>query len=106
MAGRGPIHGEAVKENLIAVSTDPVALDWHLVNQHLKGNIQEDPVLNLVDEEPSYHYHREIDLLTPMGEPQRGNFYFPSLNERKPISFHPWILMRFAFRNLKSKLVG
>jgi uncharacterized protein (DUF362 family) len=106
MAGRGPLHGQCVQENLIAASTDPIALDWHLVHHHLGGDIQQDPVLNLVFEESDYHHHQQSKALTPLGLPERGDFYFPEQNERKPISFHPWILIRFAFRNLKSKLVG
>lgn len=106
MAGRGPLHGKPVSENLIAASTDPITLDWYLVHEHLGGDIRQDPVLNLVDEQPEYHPHREVELLTPWGKPERGDFYFPDQNERKPISFHPWILIRFAYRNLKSKLVG
>lgn len=106
MAGRGPLHGKPVQENLIAASTDPIALDWHLVHEQLGGDIQQDPVLNLVDEMTEYHLHKSAEIVTPLGRPERGDFYFPGQHERKPISFHPWILIRFAFRNLKSKLVG
>ena len=103
MAGKGPLSGTCVQENLIAASTEPITLDWTLVH-HLSGKIKYDPVLKLVNEDPQYHHHREAEILTPMGKPKRGGFYFPSREERKPISFHPWILLRFAYRNLKSKL--
>jgi len=105
MAGRGPLNGKCVQENLIAAATDSIALDWALV-QHLGGDITQDPILNLVSEEARYQNHCHSELVTPFGLPKRGAFYFPSKEERKPISFHPWILLRFAFRNLKSKFAS
>lgn len=99
MAGRGPIHGEAVFENLVAVSTDPIALDA-AVFEHLSGVPAEDPVMSLLLEKQALAQYYHLNL--PMGSLGRGAFYFPAREQRKPISFRPWVLARMAWRNLLS----
>lgn len=103
MAGRGPLHGKCVSENILVASSNPIALDWHLIH-HLKGDISKDPVSNLIQNNPAYENDIKTVALTPEGLPKLGNFYFPGDEERKPISFHPWVILRFIYRNFKQKL--
>lgn len=101
MAGRGPIHGESAHEGLVAASVCPFSLDQS-VFAHLNGDVRKDPVMThllevkLMESIPV--------MLYPKGLPARGDFYFPKDEERKPISFHPWVLTRLAWRNVLSKL--
>jgi uncharacterized protein (DUF362 family) len=100
MAGPGPIHGQPVFEGLIAASTDALALDF-AVFKHLSGDASQDPIM--------VYLHQSnlgpllTNIVSPLGIPPRGDFYFPSHNQRKLISFRPWILARMAWRDLLSK---
>lgn len=100
MAGRGPISGEPVHEGLLAASHDPIALDLALF-RHLGGDLEKDPILSLLKGRGDLV---EPELLLPQGKPQRGDFYFPGDEQRKPISFHPLVLLRYAWRNLATSL--
>ena len=42
MAGRGPLHGKPVSENIIVASNNAVALDWALLQQ-LGGTLKRGP---------------------------------------------------------------
>lgn len=101
MAGRGPIHGTPVTEGLVAASLCPVALDLALF-KYLEGDVSQDPLMSLLG---SQKWEKPC-LDFPMGEVPRGDFYFPTPEQRKPISFRPWVLLRLAWRQMRSKLLA
>jgi uncharacterized protein (DUF362 family) len=100
MAGRGPIHGHPVHEGLVGVGACPFALD-QVVFDHLDGDVTKDPVMTHLKETELIKVAAEMTF--PLGKPDRGDFYFPKDDERKPISFHPWVLTRLAWRDVLSK---
>lgn len=102
LAGNGPVNGEPVQTNFIAASDDALALDLALLDE-LKANKNENPIyrhintLNGVNQSQNY----KIEWLNKKSDVSA--FYFPK--ERKPISFHPFILIRYAFRILLYKFI-
>ena len=102
MAGKGPISGTPVSEGMVAMGVDPLELDFH-VFRHLGGELEMDPVLKLADAQGCFE--SETELLCPLGVPARGGFFFPTPEERKPISFRPWVLARMAWRDFRSNFL-
>ena len=99
MAGPGPIHGKPVFEGLIAASANFMALDL-AVFEHLGGEIDEDPLMILQQRKSP---KTPAQLLFPLGRPPRGAFYFPTREQRAPISFRPWVLLRLMWREFMSQ---
>lgn len=100
MAGSGPISGTPVHEGFLAMGRDPLVLD-KAVFEYLGGDLNSDPVMKLADERGLFVDPAQLSY--PLGEPERGDFFFPSAEMRKPISFRPWVLLRLLWRSLVSK---
>jgi uncharacterized protein (DUF362 family) len=100
MAGKGPINGTPVHEGLVAASDDPFALDIGLL-RHLGAELDQDPVQRYLKKElPELMDNISLEVEDGL---KRGDFFFPGSKQRKPISFRPWVLARFAIRSWRSK---
>ena len=99
MAGKGPISGTPVHEGIIAMGRDPLSLD-QVVFDHLGGDESSDPVMVLAREKGLLR--DDLDVRLPLGAVSRGEFFFPGHEDRKPISFRPWILLRMVWRDFRS----
>lgn len=99
MAGRGPVHGEAVEVGLLAMSVDPIGMDMALLD-FLEGTVENDQVLAATKHFPDTKAKTLYQLKWIGDSFENENFYFPK--ERKPISFHPVVLFRYAIKRFWS----
>lgn len=96
MAGDGPVNGTPVDLSLLALSTDPMALDWAIVDW-LSGDKERIPYFQaaLQDEYWKESCVVDINWIGEAFEPE--GFFFP--DEVMPIRFNPAHVIRSVMKS-------
>ncbi len=101
MAGNGPTNGQPCHTGFIGICDDPLSLDLALLKE-LNGDLISDPVYRCLSHSSEFSNSKEYQSNWLGDKPNLSSFYFPT--QRRPISFHPFIIIRFVFRMLLSKI--
>jgi len=102
MAGNGPANGQPCQTNFVGICDDPLSLDIALINE-LQGDLKSDPINRNIHFFSEFHASKKFQSEWLDTKPDLGEFYFPT--QRTPISFHPFVIIRFLFRTLKAKFL-
>jgi uncharacterized protein (DUF362 family) len=102
MAGNGPTGGSPCQTGFIGICDDPLSLDLALLKE-LNGDLQSDPIYRCLSLSSEFSNSKNYCTEWLGEKPDLSAFYFPT--QRQPISFHPFVIIRFIFRMLLSKII-
>lgn len=102
-AGNGPLHGEPVHLGIVAMSKDPIAMDFSICKL-LKGDLDQMDIYRASQLEDKWSNSRKYEEIWLSEKEVGKGFYFPII--RQPIRFSISHAIRSVFKTIKRRIIA